>query len=82
MSLYDQMKRKPNYKKSMNDEDVNKLGFQYSSFSKRQSYGKMKKKTHTFGTSPEKIDKNLFEREYIKEFRGRHSPPSTHYSVP
>lgn len=34
----------------------------------------------TFGQSPDKVDKNIFERDYKTEFRGRHSPPPTKYT--
>ena len=45
---------------------------------KKDFYNPVKDQT-TFGYSPAKVNKNVFDRAYVTEFRGKQSPPVTKY---
>ena len=45
----------------------------------RKDFSNPVKDQTTFGYSPAKVNKNVFDRAYATEFRGKQSPPATTY---
>lgn len=49
-------------------------------FGRKYTNGQNGEKYTTFGTSPDKINKGLYERNFEKELIGKHSPPALIYA--